>query len=1099
MAQLEIHLDPHDDGSIAVRARFPNGQVEHVATSAAVGEVRRNVAALMADFEKEGRPLADPVALTELGRQLWDVFLAPLNGAMTGCPRLLFTSRDPECLNLPWELLPGDDGYFFVADARRAIRRSTKASLPPSSPPGALPLRILFTACAPIDQQGLDYEKEEEAILRIADKLGDRVHLEIAEAGTFEELRELIVEHQPHIVHLSGHGSVRDGIGSFYFEDERGRGDPRDAREMAGQLFAGMGVRLVFVNGCQSSQAAVTGVCQTLTAAGHVPLALGWGASIMDDRATEFAGVLFHEIAAGRSVDHAIAAARAALLARHRIRDGVVDLLDASFALPQLYAADESDALVDRNLPRDAPDRPGVRYQMLGDNIRGLIEGFVGRRRQLQNTRPALRSGEKKFVLLTGIGGAGKSTLATRLANRFVHDGYRLVALQARRDDAAQFCLRLVSELAAACQRLGREADEKTLLDGQRPIENRLRIAVEILNEAKILLVLDNLESLMPLPPAAHEWELDDVAGFFVLLASRLTGHGRAILTCRYLPVSFQTLPSNLAHEAMPDFTGAEFFKYLRRHPRVAERMVRGELGRDLIELFYRKLGATPRFVEQACAILGTLDAERLADQLDNLAEPAAGTEGDELWQLQQEYFGHLFLPQLFDSLAGPFRLALSRLALVREALPLDGLASVSGLEPIVAWDFTRCCLGLSLLQRFGEKDETELFAVYPLQRGFFNAPERLPDVARHEAHLAAAAFFRACYEQNREQELRLSFSAGLLTFLHHATEADDLDARIWAVDKLAWPLICRAEYADALALVEPLLAMSRHPNLLQIAARCASDTGDWPQARKLTEEEQQQRQIIGDRGGEALTWHLLASIDLNEGNYAAARENFGKSLAIKQAIGNWGGEAATLHQLATIDVNEGNYAAARDNFGEALAIVQAIGDRAGEAATLHNLATIDVNEGNYAAARENFGKSLAIKQAIGDRAGEAATLHQLATINVNEGNYAAARENFGESLAIVQAIGDRAGEAATFYQIGSVAWELGSPEIGIRLVAICFVIESAIGSGGVKETVESGLAPMAEALGFDEEQLQTVISEAAESHRLDRGAELVRQAFSGI
>jgi hypothetical protein len=86
---------------------------------------------------------------------------------------------------------------------------------PSSFPLAAPPLRILFTACAPTDLAGLDYEKEEEAILRIADKLGSRVHLEIAEAGTFEELRELIAEHRPHIVHLSGHGSVRDGIGSL--------------------------------------------------------------------------------------------------------------------------------------------------------------------------------------------------------------------------------------------------------------------------------------------------------------------------------------------------------------------------------------------------------------------------------------------------------------------------------------------------------------------------------------------------------------------------------------------------------------------------------------------------------------------------------------------------------------------------------------------------------------------------------------------------------------------------------------------------------------------------------------------------------------------
>lgn len=191
-------------------------------------------------------------------------------------------------------------------------------------------------------------------------------------------------------------------------------------------------------------------------------------------------------------------AARRQLLAQCRVRLGGADLLDASFALPQVYAAEAVEGLVDERLARDPPPRPGVRYQLLGDNIRGLREGFVGRRRLLQRTRPALRAGDAHVLLLTGIGGGGKSTLATRLANRCLQDGYRVIPLQARRGEPTSFGLRLVTELATACQRLGRDADERMLRDGQRPLADRLRLAVEVLNEAPILLVLDNLEALMP-------------------------------------------------------------------------------------------------------------------------------------------------------------------------------------------------------------------------------------------------------------------------------------------------------------------------------------------------------------------------------------------------------------------------------------------------------------------------------------------------------------------------------------------------------------------------------------------------------------------------
>ncbi len=79
---------------------------------------------------------------------------------------------------------------------------------------------------------------------------------------------------------------------------------------------------------------------------------------------------------------------------------------------------------------------------------------------------------------------------------------------------------------------------------------------------------------------------------------------------------------------------------------------------------------------------------------------------------------------------------------------------------------------------------------------------------------------------------------------------------------------------------------------------------------------------------------------------------------------------------LATIDLNKGDYDAAREKFEKAMKIMQQIGDRAGEAATWHALASIDLNKGDYDAAREKFEKSMKIRQQIGDRAGEAATWH---------------------------------------------------------------------------------------------------------------------------
>jgi tetratricopeptide (TPR) repeat protein len=284
--------------------------------------------------------------------------------------------------------------------------------------------------------------------------------------------------------------------------------------------------------------------------------------------------------------------------------------------------------------------------------------------------------------------------------------------------------------------------------------------------------------------------------------------------------------------------------------------------------------------------------------------------------------------------------------------------------------------------------------------------------------------------------------------------------------DQLALPVIETASLpvekkADRIALLRRLLAelesardeersllrvASRRAGLLTALGRTLFDTSVWRESSQCYEKALRIYENLGDQMGEGATWHQLASIDLKQGNYAAAREKFRKSLVIRQTIGNRAGEVSTWHQLATIDVNEGNYAAAREKFEKSLVMRQATGDRTGEATTRNNLATIDVHEGNYAAARENLGKSLEIEQAIGDRATEAATWHNLATIELKEGAYAAARENFRKSLAIKQAIGDQAGEAATWHNLASIDLNEGSYAAAREKFEKSLAIKQAIG-----------------------------------------------------
>ena len=1140
---MRIRLTREDGGGCRVSAQGKDFTCAHNTDAASVTAALEAAWNLLDGHEQPAMPLVDPVAVSNLGWQLANTFLEPLYAAESPLSEtggnLLFSSHDQDLLNLPWEFLPATGNTLLVEDARWSIRRFTQERLTPCTLPlVARPLRILFTACAPTDLDGLDFEKEEEAMLHIANRLGGQVHLEIAEAGTFDELKQLITEYDPHVVHLSGHGIMRDDIGHFAFENERGRADSRDAHEMATGLFAGRGVRLVFVSGCQSARAGTAGVCQRLTEERHVPTALGWAASIGDGHATEFARVFYHELAAGRTVDAAMGVARVALLDRCRHRQGNVDLLDTSFALPQLYAGETLDALVDEQHAPQPPSRPGVRYELLGDNIRGLREGFVGRRRLLQSTRPPLRDGEKHVLFLTGIGGAGKSTVATRLANRFKADGYRVAALQAREEEPTSFGFRIVTEIATACQRLGRDRDEAMLRDGERPLSDRLRLAVEVLNDAPILLVLDNLETVMEKPPAPPAWSDPEFAAFIADLCGRLTGEGRAILTCRYLPEGWNADALNVLHEGLPDFTEASFLKYLRRHPKVAPRLESGDLDTGLISLFHEKLGATPRFIEQACAILAEIDPDTLHEQLEALGEPAPDLDDAQLLDLRQAYFADIFLPQLYDALAPEHRTALSRVAVTAVPLPLDGIAMVAGLDELAAEEALRQWLTRALIQRFGEADETPLFAVYPLQRSFLTAEAHLDDTARTEAHRAAAAFLQAAFEEDREDELRLHFMEELLACRYHAEQGGDNRGLRWAVGRLATILQRQSEYKGVLAAILPILEQDRHPELLRIAGDALPPLGMWSKARacyeealleyeahgdrkgeattlhnlaaislqegKLTQarkgfqESLSISQIIRDRKGEATSLHCLASIDLDEGDLVQARAGFEKALEMRQDIGDRTGQAASWHQLATIDLREGSYDQAREGFQEALEIVRSLGDRAAAAAAVHQLATIDTHQGKNSRALEGFKEALGIRQTIGDRAGEASTWHNIASIEFREGHHALAGRSFQKALEILQTIGALAGEASTLAQIAMMAWNYSLHDHALRLAAIGYQRLASIGVSG-REVAVNNLAGMATDIGLDQKGLECLLHEAAEQYRNDRGASLVQAVFEAF
>lgn len=633
-----------------------------------------------------------------------------------------------------------------------------------------------------------------------------------------------------------------------------------------------------------------------------------------------------------------------------------------------------------------------------------------------------------------------------------------------------------------------------------------MRLAVDGLNDLRLAIVLDNFEDCLDVETRRI---VDvDLTQFYTNVTANLTRGTRVIVTCRYLPSETPPDQPTVRHQLLTDFEDHDFIKFLRRDPMVDGRIRRGELGSDLLGEIYRTLGGTPGFLENVRHVLRSANATALAEDLVGIA-PGSLTEE------REAYYQRIFAARLYDALSPAARGLVSRIALSTLPLPLDALPGVvaGSTPPRELSELVEECVAFGFLQKFTELDLPNLYHPPGLLRPWLADPARLSELEASTVHRRLAMFWCRSVEEHREQELRVHVDDELLACREHARVGGDPSTFRWATVRLAWRLERRAEWRLARDLLQEVpederdgeclialasveirlgerrlarlhleLALTRQPKGSQgeaVAwhqlATIDLDEVNFPAARNKFKKSLQINQGIGDRKGQAATWHQLALIELYSRDYAAARDNALKAFKIMQDIDDRSGEAASWHQLAFIELHEGNSAAARDKFLKALEIRQDIGDRAGEAETWHSLALIEAHDGDYAAAREKFLEALAIRQAIGDRPGEADTRHELASIDLREDSYGPARDNFVKALEIYQAIGDRPGEARALHQLASIDLRDRDYALARERFLKALAIRQAMGDHGGEANTFYQLRFLAEALGRRHEAVRLV------------------------
>ena len=393
-----------------------------------------------------------------------------------------------ETADWPFELLVRDRSFLLshrVHLTRTLPDWEIKAVIPPKN----RPLKLLFMACSAMDVHPvLDFEKEEETIFKVTETLA--VNMDVEDTGSLEGLREQLRNQQYDVVHLSGHADIdKDGNPYFIMEDEIGGRRDVSCGDLWHQALKENPPRLLFLSGCRTGETPDSGAevsfARMMVEKFHIPAVLGWGRSVSDIQAILAEEILYRELSRGRTVFEALMQSRSEL--KNRFKSSP----QPAWHLLRLFSGGRTLGAI---VSEDSCKQPAQRLRRMvhtyleKSRVKILSEGFVGRRRQLQQSLRVLKyEKEKVGLLLHGTGGLGKSCLAGKVCERFPRHSLIVV-------HGVLNSITLQNALHHAFETTGDVEGKEILAEKKEMIEKLEALCTSSFKNKNYLLILDDFE-----------------------------------------------------------------------------------------------------------------------------------------------------------------------------------------------------------------------------------------------------------------------------------------------------------------------------------------------------------------------------------------------------------------------------------------------------------------------------------------------------------------------------------------------------------------------------------------------------------------------------
>ena len=1010
----------------------------------------------------------------------------------------------PELMNLPWEFLHDGDG-FLVTRWETPLSRLPLGVARRDKRPLERTLRMLVVVSSPLDlpeHRVLNTEREQEVILAALDKLQRKGALDIdfCEDAALDTIQDYLSEQEYEILHFTGHGVFDEakGRGELLLEDEQGNMQPLTNAEFSALLRGYPSLRLVVLSACQSARTAnndaYADLARILLKQG-MPAVLAMQYSVLDEAATLFADRFYTGLANNKSLDVALTEARLALQLGSgqglQMARGEEDVERVDFATPVLFLSDPACVSV----AQVRPEAEEVRLDRPVDwsTVSVMEKGFVGRRRELRRIRHGFTSGRQRAFIIHGLGGIGKSVLATRAATKLRKNfaGVKAVRLTAttRPED-------ILSELNAFLNLAGINAFNQ-VIHAPVKLEAKTGAMAQILTQVPLLLIFDNFEDVLSKGQAVREGQLrapssrvggglgrgptDEIADpalaeFFEQLVKSVAQGSRFLFTTRYdFDPARGRLTGEIEHISLGELPLPMAVQCMNNHDVLAPLPVvpppAGAGGTPAPTDAPPPVGAgvPPAHVPPLTKreLYGKLGGHPYT--IDVFARRAAVTGVADVWleieDVEREMIEFTLLNRTYAQLPLRAQTLLLRASILEEAPSLEALQWMMGDEdeasPAIDAEL-KALLGWGMLAR-QETGRGEV--VYPMHALVRDYARR--QLAEEPAEDETALLLRAA----RFWELQARQSKDLWDLLR----ARDYYYRAGEYEKAFEIVAATCDYLYRWGHIELVIRLlnesaetteGREKSAVTVQlAKVYEGLGDYRAALKLCEEVWGLFEEAGDKPMMATTLHQIGVVYQQQGNYSEAQARYEQSLAIEIELGNKGRIAYSLGNLGTLYYLQGDYQAALEKYEECLRISRELGDKSSVAKALHQLGMIHQQQGNYSEAQARYEQSLAIFAELGDEREIAMSLHNLGVIHQQQGNLGEAQAKYEQSLAIKMELSDKLGIAHSLHQLGMIHQEQGSYREALEKWVQALTLWEQLGSPDA-ETARHNLILLREEVG---------------------------------